>query len=483
MPNIRVRFAPSPTGYLHIGNARTALFNYLFAAKNNGEFILRIEDTDKARSKEEYVERICEDLKWLGIEWEEGPDCGGENGPYRQSERTHLYQEYIEKLLENGSAYYCFCSEIELETRRKEQLANGESAVYNGCCRRLTKTEAENRIARGENPSIRFRMPPKKIVVQDIIRGDVEFDGNVIGDFVIVRPDGSPTFHLAVCIDDGLMQITHVIRGEDHFSNTPKHIALFEACDFTVPQFAHMPLTMGPGGEPLSKRLGAMSLGEYKKSGYLPYALANYMALLGWSPGDDQELFSFNELKKKFSLERVSRSSAVFDIVKLNWVNGEHIRMMDDSDYVKACVQYILQEKIVEKDVHRKRPEWYEKVFLALKDNIQTFQDLKDRLRLFSDDFAYENIEALKTESARLVLTELSRIIKELDAIDTDVYDKILKELKKKTKVKGKDLFLPLRVAFTGREHGPELKRFVVLLGKNGCMKRIDRALLAVTST
>jgi nondiscriminating glutamyl-tRNA synthetase len=474
---VRVRFAPSPTGYLHIGNARTALFNYLFAAKNGGELILRIEDTDKERSKEEYVARICEDLQWLGITWSEGPDCGGEYGPYRQSERTHLYHDYITKLVDRGEAYYCFCSEKELEDRRKAQLDKGDSAIYDGRCRRLTKEEAEKKIATGENPSIRFRMPAKKIIVKDIIRGDVEFDGAVIGDFVIVRPDGSPTFHLAVCIDDGLMKITHVIRGEDHFSNTPKHIALFEACGFSVPAFAHMPLTMGPGGEPLSKRLGAMSLGEYKKSGYLPHALANYMALLGWSPGDDQELFSFDELQKKFTLERVSRSSAVFDIVKLNWVNAEHIRRMDDDAYVKGCVHYILQEKIVEKDVHRKRPEWYEKVFLALKDNIQSFQDLESRLKLFSDEFPYENEELLKTETARSVLSQLLKLLRDAENIDDDWYDKMLKELKKKTKAKGKELFLPLRVAITGCEHGPELKRFVVLLGKSACMKRIEKAL------
>lgn len=474
---VRVRFAPSPTGYLHIGNARTALFNYLFAAKNGGEFIVRIEDTDKERSKEEFVDRICADLHWLGLDWTEGPDRGGEYGPYRQSERTHLYQDHINNLLERGYAYYCFCSEKELEDRRKSQLDRGDSAIYDGRCRRLTKDEAEKRIANGENPSIRFRMPDKKIIVKDIIRGDIEFDGSVIGDFVIVRPDGSPTFHLAVCVDDGLMHITHVIRGEDHFSNTPKHIAIFEACGFPVPLFAHMPLTMGPGGEPLSKRLGAMSLAEYKKCGYLPHALANYMALLGWSPGDDQELFTFEELQKKFTLERVSRSSAVFDIVKLNWVNGEHIRRLDDDTYVKACVQYILQEKIVEKDAHRKRPEWYEKVFLALKDNIQSFQDLRSRLRLFGEQFTYENEELLQTENARSVLSALLKILQDIETIDDDGYDKTIKELKKKTKAKGKELFLPLRIAITGCEHGPELKRFVVLLGKTACMKRIQKAL------
>ncbi len=266
---VRVRFAPSPTGFLHIGNARTALFNYLFAKKSKGQFILRIEDTDKERSKDEFVEKIYDDLAWLGIEWDEGPDKGGACGPYRQSERTDIYNKYVNKLLTNGSAYYCFCSEEELENRRKARLAEGQSIAYDGKCRSISKEEQDRRLEAGEPGSVRFRMPSEKIVVKDIIRGEVEFESDVIGDFIIVRPDGNPTFHIAVCVDDGLMGVTHVIRGEDHFSNTPRHCAIFSACGFETPTFAHIPLTMGQGGEPLSKRLGAMSLSEYKKSGYM----------------------------------------------------------------------------------------------------------------------------------------------------------------------------------------------------------------------
>lgn len=477
---VRVRFAPSPTGFIHIGNARTALFNYLFARGNDGAFILRIEDTDKERSKEEFVEQICEDLQWLGLQWSEGPDVGGEYGPYRQSEREDKYKEYIDKLLNEGTAYYCYCSEEELEIRRKEKIAEGQSLRYDNRCRHLTVEEKTAYEQQGRRPSIRFRMPDKKLVVQDLIRGDVEFDENVIGDFIIVRPDGSPTFHLAVCVDDGLMKITHVIRGEDHFSNTPRHVALFEACGFKVPKFAHMPLTMGPGGEPLSKRLGAMSLAEYRRMGVLPQALANYMALLGWSSGTDDELFSFKELQKRFSLKRVSKSAAVFDMQKLMWISGEHIRMLSDADYVKASIQYILQEKIVESSVYRTRPEWYEKVLLALKDNITCFRDFEDRLKLFSDDYEFETLEPLKTDSAQVVLNELTKIITPLEIVDADNFDKIMKDLKKRTGVKGKELFLPLRIAFSGREHGPELKRMVIILGKNGCLKRLDRALRAL---
>ncbi len=474
---IRVRFAPSPTGFLHIGNARTALFNYLFAKNNNGEFILRIEDTDKERSKEEYLTQIYEDLRWLGIKWDEGPDTGGKFAPYIQSKRFSLYQDYAKKLISEGKAYYCYCSESELEARRRVQLAEGQSLRYDNRCRNLSDTLRRRYEAQGIKPSIRFKMPDKKRVIKDIIRGEVEFDESLIGDFVIVRPDGSPTFHLAVCIDDGEMKVSHIIRGEDHFSNTPRHIAIFEACGFPIPQFAHMPLTMGPGGEPLSKRLGAMSIAEYRKMGYLPEALCNYMALLGWSSGTDEEIFKFKELQKRFTIKRVSRSSAVFDRTKLNWVNGEHIRMLSDGDYLKSSVQYILQEKIVENSTYMIRPEWYERVLLALKDNIQCFKDFEDRLKLFGDDFEFENIDTLKTEGAKAILSELSRVLKSLDNLDEDNFDKVFKDLRKKVKIKGKDFFLPLRIALTGKEHGPELKRVVLLLGKNNCLKRVERAL------
>ncbi len=474
---VRVRFAPSPTGFIHIGNARTALFNYLFAKKEKGEFILRVEDTDKERSRREYTEKLMEDLKWLGLEWDEGPDIGGEFGPYLQSQRAGIHSEYIAKLLKENRAYYCFCSESELEERRKKRLREGKSIVYDGKCRNLPSTEVEKRLLSGVPASIRFKVPDEKIIVSDIIRGDVEFDLNMIGDFIIARPDGTPTFHLAVVVDDGLMKITHVIRGEDHFSNTPKHIALFKALGFEIPKFAHMPLTMGPGGEPLSKRFGAMSISEYRKLGYLPQALANYMALLGWSPGNDKEIFTFDELKKVFNLNRVSKSAAVFDIVKLNWVSGEHIRMLSDEEYVQKAVQYVLREKIVDKEIYKARPEWYERVFLALKDNIQYFNELEDRLKMFGDDFEYSNPDILKTEESVILLKELRKILKDMEIIEEDEYDKILKFLKKKTKLKGKSLFLPLRMAVTGREHGPDLKRFFIVLGKNNLLKRVEKSL------
>ena len=474
---IRVRFAPSPTGYLHIGNVRTALFNYLFAKQNKGTFILRIEDTDAERSKAEFETKLCEDLRWLGLEWDEGPDVGGQYDPYRQTERFALYQDIARKLMDEGKAYYCYCSEEDLEKRRKEQLARGESTRYDNRCRSLTDEERAQFDKEGKRPSIRFTVSDGKIKIKDIIRGEVDFDLSLVGDFVIVRPDGSPTFHLAVCVDDGLMKISHVIRGEDHFSNTPRHVEIFKACGFTVPQFAHMPLTMGPGGEPLSKRLGAMSIAEYRRMGYMPHALCNYMALLGWSPGTDEELFSFDELIAKFSLKRVARSAAIFDVTKMNWVAGEHVRMLSDSEYVKKCVQYILQEKIVERDLYRKRPEWYERVLLVFKNYIHCFSELKGRLVLFGDAIAFDDTGLLRGESAQVVLNELMRLLQSLEKLDEDNFDKVFKDLKKRVKYKGKELYLPVRMAITGQEHGPELKQVVVLLGKNNCIKRLERAL------
>lgn len=477
---IRVRFAPSPTGFLHIGNVRTALFNYLFVKNNGGKFILRIEDTDKERSKKEYINQIYDDLKWLGITWDEGPDSEGEYGPYLQSERFALYISIARKLMTEGKAYYCYCTEEELELRRKAQLAEGQSTRYDNYCRNLTLEKIQQFEREGRQPSIRFKMPDGQLTVKDIIRGDVEFDASLIGDFIIIRPDGKATFHLAVCVDDGMMKISHVIRGEDHFSNTPRHVAIFEACGFQVPQFAHIPLTMGPGGEPLSKRFGAMSITEYRRMGYLPYALCNYMALLGWSSGTDEEIFSFDELQKKFSLKRVSRSAAIFDRTKMDWVGGEHIRRLSDSDYVKLSMQHILQEKIVDKAVFTIRPEWYEKVLLIFKEYIHCFDELKERLQLFNDKIEFDTIEPLKGENAKLILSELAKILKQTEKLDEDNFDKVLKELKKRVKVKGKELFLPLRIALTGKEHGPELKQLVILLGKNNCLKRIEQAVRVV---
>ena len=285
---MRVRFAPSPTGYLHVGNARTALFNWLLArgqGRDSGTFILRIEDTDVERSTRESEAGIMRDLRWLGLDWDEGPDVGGPRGPYRQSERLHLYQSYAQELLASNAAYYCFCSPEKLEAEREEAVASGRPARYAGTCRRLTSEQVEARVQAGERPAVRFRVPDvPEVVFTDVVRGDLRFPIDVIGDPVIVRADGHPAYNFAVVVDDALMEVTHVIRGEDHISNTPRQVLLYEALGFTPPTFAHLALVMGPDHSPLSKRHGATSVDEFRAKGYLPEALVNYLALIGWSP-------------------------------------------------------------------------------------------------------------------------------------------------------------------------------------------------------
>lgn len=475
---MRARFAPSPTGFLHIGNVRTALFNYLLASKNKGSFILRIEDTDKDRSKDEYIENIYEDLRWLGIVWDEGPDIGGQYGPYRQSERLSSHKEYVQKLIDQGDAYYCYCSHEELETRRKEQVAQGLTPHYDNCCRDLTAAQVAVKKQSGVLPSVRFKVQDEgTIIVDDAIRGEVAFDVSLIGDFVIMRPDGSPTFHLAVAVDDGMMEITHVLRGEDHLTNTPKHIMIMKACGFKIPRYAHMALTMGPGGEPLSKRFGAMSIREYRNAGYRSEALCNYMALLGWSTGDDRELFSFTELQELFSLNRVAKSPAVFDKTKLDWVSGMHMRDLDDQAFVSEAVAFVLREKIVREDDFNNRPEWFAKVLLVFKPYISCFSELKEQLRLFDDEITYEDEGMLVTDEAQNVLVACRDALCHVDSLDENNFQDVLKEVKKESKQKGKALFAPLRISITGQMHGPDLQQIMILLGKKGCLQRLEKVI------
>ncbi|HUK35545.1 MAG TPA: glutamate--tRNA ligase, partial [Vicinamibacterales bacterium] len=338
---MRVRFAPSPTGALHVGNVRTAVFNWLLARGSGGTFILRIEDTDVERSTRESEASMLQDLRWLGLDWDEGPDIGGAHGPYRDSERLHLYQSYATELLNAGAAYHCFCSSAQLEADRQAAVAAGRPALYPGTCRRLSSAQAQARIAAGERPAIRFRVPEgRDVSFIDAVRGEVRFSGDVIGDPVIVRADGHPAYNFAVVIDDALMEITHVVRGEDHISNTPRQILMYEALGFTLPQFAHLALVMGPDHSPLSKRHGATSVAEFRAKGYLPEALVNYLALIGWSPGNDDELLPVEELARRFSLERVGHSAGVFDEEKLAWVNRHYLKTADASRIAALVVPF-----------------------------------------------------------------------------------------------------------------------------------------------
>src|SRR5437588_8658702 len=344
---MRVRFAPSPTGHLHVGNARTALFNWLLARGQGGTYIFRIEDTDADRSTRESEASIVTDLRWLGLDWDEGPDVGGPRGPYRQSERLHLYQSYATELLNAGAAYHCFCTVAQLEAERQEALAAGRPARYAGTCRRITREQAEARIAAGERPAIRFRVPEERdVVFTDAVRGDVRFETDVIGDPVIVRADGHPAYNFAVVVDAALMEMTHVIRGEDHISNTPRQLLLYEALGFTPPTFAHLSMVLGPDHAPLSKRHGATSVGEFRAKGYLPEALVNYLALIGWSPGGNDELLPIDELARRFSLDAVGHSAGVFDEEKLAWANRHYLKLADPLRLAELSVPYFVEAGI-----------------------------------------------------------------------------------------------------------------------------------------
>src|SRR5436190_17063501 len=349
---MRVRFAPSPTGHLHVGNARTALFNWLLARGRGGAFILRIEDTDVERSTRESEAAILDDLRWLGLDWDEGPDIGGPHGPYRQSERLQMYGRYAAELLASNRAYYCFCSTAQLEADRQQALKAGRPARYAGTCRRVSREQAKSRIAAGERPAIRFRVPDDRdVVFADVVRGDVRFHTEVIGDPVIVRANGHPGYNFAVVVDDALMEVTHVIRGEDHISNTPRQILIYEALGFAPPTFAHLALVMGPDHSPLSKRHGATSIAEFRAKGYLPEALLNYLALIGWSPrtssdgrsGDDNaELMPLDQLAQRFSLDKVGLSAGVFDEEKLAWVNRHYLKLAAPERIAELSIPYFV---------------------------------------------------------------------------------------------------------------------------------------------
>ncbi len=471
MNMVRVRFAPSPTGFLHIGNIRTALFNYLFAKRSSGKFILRVEDTDLERSKPEYREAMMEDLLWMGIRWDEGPGVGGEYGPYQQSERLPIYQTYLNQLIETGKAYYCYVTEGEIEDMKRLAKAERRPPRFDNRGRNFSKEEIEKRKALGIKPTVRFRIENPALKMHDLIRGDVTFNlDEMVGDFVIQRADGTPTFHLAVCIDDGLMKITHVIRGEDHLSNTPKHILLLQAMGFTPPQYGHLSLIHGPGGGPLSKRFESVSVREFRKHGILPHALANYIALLGWSPGDNREIFTWDALQTAFDLAQVNKSASIYDPHKLDWVSGEHMRAMTDEEFSRAALAYLKEQRKLKHDemlVHEILP--------IFKDNVVRFEELENRLEILNEEFNYENHPFIKTEEAKGVLrTALDLLCRSQSDL---AYGPFTDQLKANVKAKGKNLFHPIRIALTGKEHGPDLKRIFTALGIERVKKRFERAL------
>lgn len=470
---VRVRFAPSPTGYIHLGNVRTALFNYLFAKRQGGKFILRVEDTDIERSKPEYRAGLLEDLRWMGIIWDEGPEAGGQYGPYLQSERLEIYKKYTQKMLDEGKAYYCYVTEEETEESKRLARLEKRPPRFDNRGRNFSKEEIEARKARGIKPTIRFKVENPKVTMTDMVRGEVHFNlDEMVGDFVIVRADGNPTFHLAVCVDDGLMGVTHVIRGEDHLSNTPKHILLLEAMGFTPPTYGHLSLIFGPGGEPLSKRLGDVSVREFRKKGYLPEGLCNYIAMLGWAPGDNKEIFTWAELQQVFSMERVNKSSSIYDPHKLDWVNGEHLRALKPEEFVAKAFKWLKDNNQIQHDENLVKA-----ILPVFHDNVERFDQLPDKLAILNDDLHYEAKDQLQTEDAKEICRVALEILPGLMGEGEAMYENFANLLKPKVKAKGKHLFMPLRLALTGKAHGPELKRIFPVLGIQKVQLRFENAL------
>jgi nondiscriminating glutamyl-tRNA synthetase len=460
---MRVRFAPSPTGKIHVGNARTALFNWLLARGHGGTFVLRIEDTDVERSTPESEAGIISDIRWLGLDWDEGPGTGGPHGPYRQSERADLYARYAQQLVESGRAYPCFCSREQLEADRADALASGRPARYAGTCRSLSKKQVAERIAAGAKPALRFRIPDDhEVRFVDAVRGEVRFHTDVIGDPVIVRGEGVPAYNFAVVVDDALMEITHVIRGEDHISNTPRQILLYEALGFAPPAFAHLALVMGPDHTPLSKRHGATSVGEFRSKGYLPEALVNYLALIGWSPGNDEELLPIEELARRFSLDDVGVSAGVFDEEKLAWVNRHYLKLADPARLAKLTLPYFATAGIA------LTPDAEGMSFLAslmpiASGSVDRLDQVPARLSAvftFSADAALAD-EAIRAEmalpGARAVTIALADELSAAPRLDRERFRAVANAVKTKAGQKGKGLFHPIRIALTGKADGPEL--------------------------
>lgn len=478
---MRLRFAPSPTGQLHVGNARTALFNWLLARGQGGTFILRIEDTDAARSTRESERAIVEDLRWLGLDWSEGLDVGGDAGPYRQTERLHIYRAYAVELLARGHAYRCFCTPPQLDADRQNELAAGRPPRYVGRCRDIPRDAGRKRVEAGEPAVVRFRVPDRDVTFTDLVRGDVTFRAETIGDPVLLRADGVPAYNYAVVIDDALMAITHVIRGEDHISNTPRQLLLYEALGWRPPAFAHVSLVMGPDHSPLSKRHGATSVRELRERGYLPEALANYLALIGWSPGEGQEILPVDELAARFRIEDVGHSAGVFDIDKLAWVNRHYVKAAAPSRLARLAMPYLEARGWVS-DAPHDVVAFLEEVVPAAASSVDRLEQVPARLAFlfdYSAPRALEQPDVLdEATAARAVVDALAAELAASGPLgDRETFRAMAARLREKTGQKGKALFHPIRLALTGESAGLELDVAVPAIERGAAvMARIPSA-------
>jgi nondiscriminating glutamyl-tRNA synthetase len=472
----RVRFAPSPTGDLHVGNARTALFNWLFAKHYGGRFILRIEDTDQERTSRIFEKNLLEDLKWLSLYWDEGPEKGGEFGPYHQIERLPLYSTYLKKLIADERVYPCYCTEEELEAERLTLLSMKMMPRYMGKCRNLTDSERKSLETKGRNAAFRFKVKPGSIEFDDLIRGSMKFEGEAIGDFIIVRSNGIPSYNFAVVIDDHLMEITHVIRGEDHLSNTAIQILLYGALGFTPPSFAHHSLILGRDRSKLSKRHGSVSVREFRKKGILPKALLNYLSLLGGSLGEGKEFASLDEIIDMFSLERAGKSGAIFDESKLKWLNAMYIRDCDVETLIELLSPFL---KKAGYDPDLLDHTWLHQVVDAVKDNIVTLNEISGYIDMFVDEkyhVSREAAEILRGNTVAEILKALHEVLTQSEISRKNFYSTLIHSVREKTGLKAKSILMPLRAAVTGRTSGPELEKIFSILGKESILKRLEQA-------
>lgn len=483
MTKVRVRYAPSPTGNLHIGNARTALFNYLFAKHYGGDFVLRIEDTDFKRNKEEGERSQLKYMDWLGLDYDEGIGKEKEFGPYRQSERIEIYQKYAEQLLTEDKAYKCYMTAEELEAEREEQIANGLPPRYSGKHAHLTKEEQEQFEKEGRKPSIRIRVPQDRAYsFNDMVKGELSFEGKDFGDFVIVKNDGVATYNFAVAIDDHLMEISHVLRGDDHVSNTPKQLVVYEALGFKPPVFGHMTLIVNENKKKLSKRDETIIqfIEQYDDLGYLPEALFNFITLLGWSPEGEQEIFTREEFVKIFDEKRLSKSPAFFDNNKLTWINNQYIKAQPIERIVNLALPFFVKEGVATQEEVDNNRAWFEKLISLYQPQMSYGAEIVELTKQFFVEeikFDKEELEILKQETTVAVFEDFLEKLEVAGDFTSENIKTLIKTIQKDTGVKGKNLFMPIRIASTGSMHGPELNTSLELLGRDRVVARVKSAL------
>lgn len=487
MSEVRVRFAPSPTGYLHIGGLRTALFNYLYARHTGGKMLLRIEDTDRTRFVEGALENLLKALKWSGVEIDEGvmlDENGhvtekGDCGPYIQSERVKagIYDKYIDQLIEEGKAYYCFCSQERVDKVRDQMRADGLTPKYDGLCRSIPLEEAKQRVANGEEHTVRLKLPKDyDISFNDRIKGKITFNTDDQDDQVLIKRDGYPTYHFAVVVDDHLMGITHVVRGDEWISSTPKHVYLYEAFGWQAPEYIHLPTVLNKDHKKYSKRNGDGMVEDFIEEGYTPEGLINFLSLLGWSPDSEEEIFTMEELAKQFDFDRVNKTGAVFDKKKLDWVNGHYVRELSPEELAKDIKPYMIKAGLIDESYPEDKLVLLAETWQSAIDKFSDAPELAKNYYIKSDEieYDYDAKEAISTENAKTLFAAFLNQLDQVDEIDADFAKSVMKTIQKETGIKGKDLWFPVRAAVTGSVHGPDLSNAFLIMGKDLVKDRLE---------